>query len=251
MANKVVLITGACGLIGESLVVGLKNENYKLVLIDNNKEKMENLKSKINNESFLFLNSDILVKGSLESCIEKAHKRFGKIDCAIHAAYPKSKGWGSKFEDLKEHYLMEDIQNQLGLAIIFSQKIIKYFLRQGNGNLIHFSSIQGISAPKFEHYEGTSMCSPIEYSAIKSGIISITKYLSKYYKNKNLRINCISPGGVYSNQPEKFLNNYKKSCNSKGILNAEDINGTILFLLSKNSQYINGQNIVIDDGWSL
>ena len=70
MANKVVLITGACGLIGESLVVGLKNENYKLVLIDNNKEKMENLKSKINNESFLFLDSDILVKGSLESCIE-------------------------------------------------------------------------------------------------------------------------------------------------------------------------------------
>jgi len=95
------------------------------------------------------------------------------------------------------------------------------------------------------------MCSPIEYSAIKSGIISITKYLSKYYKNQNLRINCISPGGVYSNQPEKFLNNYNKSCNSKGILNAEDINGTILFLLSKNSQYINGQNIVIDDGWSL
>ena len=251
MDNKVVLITGACGLIGESLVIGLKNKNYKLVLIDNNKEKMENLKSKINNEGFLFLNTDILVNGSIDSCIEKAHKKFGKIDCAIHAAYPKSKGWGSKFEDLKEHYLMEDIQNQLGLAILFSQKIIKYFLRQGNGNLIHFSSIQGISAPKFEHYEETSMCSPIEYSAIKSGIISITKYLSKYYKNKNLRVNCISPGGVYSNQPEKFIKKYKESCNSKGLLHAEDINGTILFLLSKNSHYINGQNIVIDDGWSL
>ena len=66
-----------------------------------------------------------------------------------------------------------------------------------------------------------------------SSLISITKYLSKYYKNKNLRINCISPGGVYANQPEKFLINYNKSCNSKGILNAEDINGTILFLLSK------------------
>ena len=198
---------------------------------------MDDLKSKINNERFLFLNSDILVKGSLESCIEKAHKKFGKIDCAIHAAYPKSKGWGSKFEDLKEHYLMEDIQNQLGLAIIFSQKIIKYFLRQGNGNLIHFSSIQGISAPKFEHYAGTSMCSPIEYSAIKSGIISITKYLSKYYKNKNLRINCISPGGVYANQPEKFLVNYNKSCNSKGILNAKILTEQYYFFYQKFSLY--------------
>ena len=117
--------------------------------------------------------------------------------------------------------------------------------------MVNISSIQGISAPKFEHYEGTSMNSPIEYSAIKSGIISITKWLAKYYANKNLRINCISPGGVYSNQPEKFIKKYKESCNSKGLLNAEDINGTILFLLSKNSHYINGQNIVIDDGWSL
>lgn len=251
MGNKVILITGACGLIGESLVMGLINENYNLVLIDNNEEKMENFKSKLNNENLLFINSNILIKDSIEECIEKAHKKFGKIDAAIHAAYPKSKGWGSKFEDLKEHYLMEDIQNQLGLAIIFSQKIIKYFLHQRNGNLIHFSSIQGISAPKFEHYKGTSMSTPIEYSAIKSGIISITKYLSKYYKNKNIRINCISPGGVYCNQPKQFIENYNKSCNSKGLLNAKDINGTILFLLSKNSQYINGQNIVIDDGWSL
>tara|TARA_B100002051_G_C16158316_1_gene356901 strand:- start:114 stop:401 length:288 start_codon:yes stop_codon:yes gene_type:complete len=95
------------------------------------------------------------------------------------------------------------------------------------------------------------MSSPIEYSAIKAGIISITKYLSKYYKNKNLRVNCVSPGGIYNNQTENFLNNYKKSCNSKGILNTEDILGTILFLISNNSLYINGQNIVVDDGWSL
>ena len=251
MSNKVVLITGACGLIGESLLFGLKKENYKLVIIDNNQEKIEELKTKLCYESYLFLNKDILINDSIELCIEEAHKKFGRIDCAIHAAYPKSEGWGSKFEDLKENFLREDIQNQLGLAIIFSQKIIKYFLQQGYGNLIHFSSIQGISTPKFEHYEGTTMSSPIEYSAIKAGIISITKYLSKYYRYKNLRINCISPGGIYDNQPKQFLNNYKKSCNSKGLLDKKDIIGVVLFLISENSQFINGQNIVVDDGWSL
>ncbi len=251
MKEEVILITGACGLIGESIVFGLKNENYKLVCIDNNKKNMEKLKLKFSDKNSLFLTSNILIKESLDLCIEKAHNKFGRIDCAIHAAYPKSIGWGSKFEDLKENFLMEDLQNQLGLAIIFSQKIIKYFLQQGYGNLIHFSSIQGIAAPKFDHYEKTSMNSPIEYSAIKAGIISVTKYLSKYYKNKNLRINCISPGGIYNNQPKSFLNNYKKSCNSKGMLNSEDILGTILFLISRNSLYINGQNIIVDDGWSL
>ncbi len=251
MDDQVILISGCCGLIGQSLVFGLNNEKYKLVLIDSNKEKIDNLKTKLNNTNILFLNKDILINDSIEQCIGEAHKKFGRIDCAIHAAYPKSKGWGSKFEELKEDFLMEDIQNQLGLAIIFSQKIIKYFLLQGSGNLIHFSSIQGVSAPKFEHYEGTSMSSPIEYSAIKAGIISITKYLSKYYKCNNLRINCISPGGIYNNQPKEFLENYKKSCNSKGLLNENDILGTVLFLISKNSEFINGQNIVVDDGWSL
>ena len=95
------------------------------------------------------------------------------------------------------------------------------------------------------------MISPIEYSAIKTGIIGVTKYLAKYCKGENIRVNCISPGGILDNQPEQFLNKYRESCNSKGILDARDILGALIFLLSDNSEYINGQNIVIDDGWSL
>ena len=95
------------------------------------------------------------------------------------------------------------------------------------------------------------MTRPIEYSAIKSVIISITKYLSKYYKKRNLRVNCISPGGIRNNQPNIFIENYNSSCNSKGLLDSEDLTGLILFLISDKSKYINGQNIIIDDGWSL
>jgi NAD(P)-dependent dehydrogenase (short-subunit alcohol dehydrogenase family) len=95
------------------------------------------------------------------------------------------------------------------------------------------------------------MNTPIEYSAIKSGIISISKYLAKYYKNKNIRINSISPGGIKSNQPKLFIKRYKESCNSKGLLEGSDLSGLVLFLLSNQSKYITGQNLVIDDGWSL
>ena len=123
--------------------------------------------------------------------------------------------------------------------------------KQGYGNLLHISSIQGISAPKFEHYKGTSMISPIEYSAIKAGIISITHYLSKYCKRENIRVNCISPGGIFDNQPDSFVKNYNESCQNKGMLDAEDLIGTLLFLLSKQSEFITGQNIIVDDGWSL
>ena len=105
---------------------------------------------------------------------------------------------------LEEKYLNQDLQKQLGAAIIFCQRIMKHFLKQKKGNLILISSIQGIDAPKFNHYKNLNMTSPIEYSAIKSGIISISRYLSKYYKNKNVRVNCVSPGGIKSNQKKLF-----------------------------------------------
>ena len=169
----------------------------------------------------------------------------------MHCSYPKSKKWGTKFENLQQKNLNEDLQNQLGSTIIFSQVLIKQFLKQKKGNLIFISSIQGVQPPKFTHYENLGMSSPIEYSAIKAGIISITKYLSKYYKNKNIRINCISPGGIKDKQPRAFIRRYKASCNSKGLLDGDDIAKSIMFLLSEESQYINGQNLIIDDGWSL
>ena len=75
--------------------------------------------------------------------------------------------------------------------------------------------------------------------------------MSKYYKNKNIRVNCISPGGIRNNQSNLFITKYRKSCNSKGLLDGKDISKLILFLLSDKSKYISGQNLVIDDGWTL
>jgi len=95
------------------------------------------------------------------------------------------------------------------------------------------------------------MTSPIEYTAIKTGIISITRYLAKYYKGCGIRVNCVSPGGIVAGQPDSFLARYRESCNSKGMLDPEDVVGAILFLLSDHSLYVTGQNLVVDDGWSL
>ena len=115
----------------------------------------------------------------------EALKKFKRIDAAVLCSYPTSKGWGAKLEQLKEKNLYEDLNKQLGSTIIFSQRIMKFFLKNKNGNLILVSSIQGIQPPKFEHYSKLKMSSPIEYSAVKAGIISITRYLSKYFKKRH------------------------------------------------------------------
>ena len=95
------------------------------------------------------------------------------------------------------------------------------------------------------------MSSPVEYSVIKAGLISLTAYLAKLYKKNRITVNCVSPGGIKDNQPKKFMKRYLNSCGTKGLLEPNDIVGAIIFLLSNSSEFINGQNLIIDDGWSL
>ncbi|WP_040845679.1 oxidoreductase [Thiorhodococcus drewsii] len=249
--NKVVLITGAAGRIGASAARGVVAQGGSVVLVDVNATGLDELLADLPTKLAMSCRADAGLPAEADRCIAEAIERFGRLDAAIHSAYPRSKGWGTAFEDLTPEFLSEDLSGHLGGAILFSQRMIRHFKQQGHGNLIHVSSIQGITAPKFEHYVGTSMVSPIEYSAIKAGLIAVTRYLAKYCKGNNIRVNCISPGGILDNQPESFLEKYRESCNDKGMLDAEDVVGALLFLLSDHTQYLTGQNIIIDDGWSL
>jgi len=251
LTGKVILITGAAGRIGAALAEAVVREGGKASLVDIDSTRIASLKKKLGDLSALELVADAGNPDEVGTCIEKTVDHFGHLDAVVHSAYPRSNGWGAKFEDLDANFLFEDLSRQLGGAILLSKSVLIFFKKQGHGNLIHISSIQGIAAPKFEHYEGANMGSPIEYSAIKAGLIAITRYLAKYYMGNHIRVNCISPGGILDNQPEAFIRKYRTSCSDKGMLDSDDVIGALLFLLSDSSRYVTGQNIIIDDGWSL
>ena len=249
LKNKVYLITGANGRIGYSLSKQLVKFGAKVVMTDilTNKIKFFN-----HNKNCLIKKIDIIKEENIKKIISAGVKKFKKIDGVIHCAYPVTKDWGQPIEKLKPKSLKENLFNQLGSSILISKYFINYFLKKKiNGKIIFISSIQGIKSPKFEHYYNLNMTSPIEYSVIKSGIISLTSYLAKMHKKNKISVNCISPGGIRDNQPKKFIKRYLSSCGTKGLLDPKDIIGTITFLLSNSSEFINGQNIIIDDGWSL
>ena len=249
-----IIITGGAGRIGFAIAEKLINENYNCLIADINQEKLDNAYSKlslINPEKIKTFVCDITSSKEIEQLINLSENYFGQFHGAIHCAYPISEKWGIKFEDLSEFDLKDSLFSQLGSAILFSQKVINAFKKYNGGNLIHISSIQGVQAPKFDHYEGTDMYSPIEYSAIKSGIISITKWLAKKYKNNNIRVNCISPGGILDNQPKIFLDKYRKSCTNIGMISPLEVANMVSFLMSDNSLAVNGQNLLVDDGWTL
>ena len=254
LLNQTILITGAAGRIGSAIATQVIQEGGTVLLTDINKEKLVSLKNTFvsqDKEKVHLIIADITTSDGIKKLLKECLLKVDRIDSAIHSAYPTSAGWGTKFENIIQSNLDKDLSMQLGGAIIFSQIILKYFVEQNKGNLIHISSIFGVQSPKFNHYEDTNLTSPIEYTAIKSGIISITKWLAKYYKNQNIRVNCISPGGILDNQPISFLEKYRESCTNIGMINSKDLVATISLLLSSKSRAINGQNIIIDDGWSL
>jgi len=194
---------------------------------------------------------DITDKTSVAKLIETLHRRHGRIDAVVNNAYPRNRNYGRKFEDVTYEDFCENLGLHLGGYFLIAQQFSAYFRKQGRGNIINMASIYGAMAPRFEVYAGTPMTMPVEYAAIKSSIINLTKYMAKYLKGTGIRVNAISPGGILDAQPDAFLERYKVNCLSKGMLEVKDLNGTLLYLLSDMAAYVNGQNIIVDDGFSL
>lgn len=255
-ARRTLLITGAAGRIGSAVARAAHGAGWSLILSDIQSERLHalipTLEGSTQNQGSPFLFAcDTTSVASMQSLIAAVEERSSHVDAAVHCAYPRSAGWGAPLEGLNAEHLSQDLGMQLGGAILFSQLMIGHFKKHGGGHLIHLSSIQGISAPKFEHYAGTGMTSPVEYAAIKAGVIAITRWLAKNNANCNIRVNCVSPGGIADGQPEEFVRRYRESCTNHGMLSADQVAAAILFLLDPVSCAINGHNLVVDDGWSL
>ncbi|MAD94165.1 MAG: short-chain dehydrogenase [Rhodobacteraceae bacterium] len=251
IGDVVVMITGAAGRIGSEIAKNIVSQDGKAIFVDVSEEGLAESTRGLDEKEFIAIVADAGDPEAAGRCIRAGVEKFGRVDAAIHAAYPRSAGWGTKFENIQKKHLSEDLNNNLGGAILFSKTLLEFFKYQGHGNLIHISSIMGVVTPKFENYAGTEMTSPVEYTAIKAALIAVTKYLAKYYKGNNVRVNCISPGGILDHQPESFLAAYRSCCNDKGMLDVDDLVGTAMFLLSDQSRFVTGQNIIVDDGWSL
>lgn len=243
--NKNIVVIGGNGLIGSSVVNKLK-ENYRIFNIDIKNTSNYKFSNNVHNYK-----GDVLKIKSIEKIFEDIEKEYGAINTVVNCTHFKRNSWEKNLSKLTKDEINESMNQLLTSVFLLSNLSIKHFIKNKGGNLINLSSIQGIQAPKFWHYENTDMSSPIEYSMAKTSIISMTKYLAKFYKNNNIRINCISPGGILDGQPEEFIKNYRLSTLNIGLLNPSDISSTIEWLVSENSRAINGQNIIVDDGWSL
>lgn len=250
LKNKKILIVGAGGLLGAKTVDILAKQGAYVIAADLSKSLVTNkLKSlEIDNEKIILESLDI----TQSECVDALFNKYDDIDGAVNCTYPRNKSYGAHFFDVELDNFNENVSLHLGSAFIFTQKCARYFKKNKRPfSLVNISSIYGVTTPKFEVYENTTMTMPIEYAAIKSAILHISKYTVKYIKDSKFRINSVSPGGIFDGQPNNFLEAYRRSTNGTGMLDVDDVLGAITFLLSDDSKFVTGQNIIVDDGFSL
>lgn len=244
LKDKIIIVTGANGLIGTATASYLWQQGAKVIAVD--------LRGGKENCPYNFIRIDITVNSEIDFLFSEVIKTHNRIDGIVNLAYPRTPDWGAKFEDIKADSWAHNIEMQLNSVFYICQKGLEFMKAQKSGAIVNTGSIYGVVGNDFSIYEEYGGTSPAAYSAIKGGIINFTRYLASYYGKYNIRVNCVSPGGILDekNQHPSFIKRYSKKSPLKRLGKPEEIAPAIAFLLSEEASFITGHNLMVDGGWT-
>ena len=241
LKGKVVIVTGGSGLIGKPILEHLNNNQAIAINAD------INAKVDLENGSY---KCDVTSEESILELVSQVYAKYGKIDGLVNNAYPRTKDWGNKLEDVSLDSWSKNVDMQMNSVFFICQSVLKIMKKQGSGSIVNIASIYGVVGNDFTIYEGYGGTSPAAYSAIKGGIINLTRYLASYYGKNNIRINCVSPGGIKDAQHYSFIERYENKSPLKRMGKPEEVAPSITFLLSDEASFITGHNLMVDGGWT-
>lgn len=249
LSGDVVVVTGGCGLLGEPICQALSDHGATVIVADVNREQGKNVAAKLQNGEFRAVN--ITNSKSVAAFCDEIIEDHSQIDGLVNTAYPRTDEYGIPFESVDLEQWQANINLHLGGYYNITRAVALRMVESGGGSIVNFGSIYGIQAPDFGIYDGMEMTSPVEYSAIKAGILNLTRYLASYLGQDGVRVNAISPGGVHDGQTEQFVENYEENTPLDRMAEPEDIPGAVIYLLSETASYVTGHNLVVDGGWTI
>ncbi len=263
--DKVILVTGAFGLIGKQVSKAYLKNGAKVILAGHNKGKIEKIKTEFakdfNLENFFVTNLELTDSDDIKRCLKESVDRFSKIDvlvnnAAIDAKFDK-KNLTSVNMSRFENYPIELVKRSMEVNVIgtieMTQEMCKQMLKQGFGNIINVASIYSLISPTQELYDfgGEKInYKPVDYVASKSFIPNFTRYISTFYGKENIRCNAIAPHGIFDNHDEPFLKNFEKLSPVGRMCKIGEMDGPFIFLASDSSSYVNGITLTVDGAWS-
>jgi 2-deoxy-D-gluconate 3-dehydrogenase len=263
MSGKTAVITGAAGLLGKQFALALAQAGAKVVLADLNAQAAEANALWLREQGLkaISVGVDVTDPISVQTMVQSALEAFGSVDVLINSAALDPKfdpaNVGSQVANAFESYSLDAWRQALDVNLtgtfLATQAVVRQMLTQGQGVVVNICSTYGLAGPDqrlYERPDGSRSFKPAYYSVTKAGVLGFTRYLAAYYAGKKIRVNALTPGGVYNGHDEVFTSQYSARTVLGRMANIDEMSAAMLFLCSDASSYMTGSNLVVDGGWT-
>jgi NAD(P)-dependent dehydrogenase (short-subunit alcohol dehydrogenase family) len=260
--GKVVLVTGASGVLGRRFCAGYAELGASVVLIDLDAAALASQAEELRAQyavKALPIACDLTDASSIADCVAQAAAELGALHVLHNNAATKGRdvrAFFAPFEEFSPQVWREVMAVNIDAMFLMAQQVGRRMIAQGSGgSVIQTSSIYGLVAPdqriyQGSHYLGGAINTPAVYSASKAAVVGLTKYLATYWAAHRIRVNCLVPGGVESGQNKEFSDRYSARVPLGRMARADEIVPAALFLASDASSYVTGQVLAVDGGWT-
>jgi NAD(P)-dependent dehydrogenase (short-subunit alcohol dehydrogenase family) len=256
LTGRIAIVTGGAGLLAVEHATALSNQGATVIMTDVNKEKCDEIVAKLltSNINVISKYCDVTSSDSWKKLLDEVMNAFGKVDVLINNAGFTNQSKSTNFDLSFENFPLEDwnaiINVNLTGTFLGCQVIGRQMLQQGTGVVINIASLYGVVSPNHRIYPDTGITQPVAYSVSKHGVIGLTKYLATLWADKGVRVNALTPGGIYNDHPDVFLERFQQLNPIGRMSNKNELQGAIIYLASDASSHVVGHNLVVDGGWT-
>jgi len=256
LTGRTVVVTGGAGHIGRAAAAGLVERGATVAVVDLSSQECDLAVTEITegrNGSAFAVPCDLSDEGATRLIAEQVLNQTGRIDGLVHFAALVSseplQNWTTPFEQQDSSVWRQALEINLTAVFVLTQSCTAALRASGHGSVVTVGSTYGMVGPDWRIYEGTEMGNAAGYAASKGGVIQLTKWLATTLA-PDIRVNCLSPGGVFRDHPDSFRRAYEARTPMQRMATEEDYMGACLFLVSELSAYVTGQNLAVDGGWT-
>lgn len=254
LGGKVIVITGACGLIGRAFCEAAAQFGAHIVLTDIPAAKPEEAAKALEEKhgrKMLGFGLDVANKQEVIALKAAVEAEFNRCDGLVNGHQNKTKSFFEPFEEYGEDNWDAVVETNLKGTFLTCQVIGTWMTILGGGSIVNIPSTYSVVAPNQNLYKGTSLGCPAAYSASKGGVDALSRYLSSYWANKKVRVNMITPHGVWNNHEQQFEDNFARFSPMERLSYNHEVASALIYLLSDASSYVTGDNLLVEGGWTV
>ncbi len=257
LSGRVAIITGGAGLLASEHAIALSAYGAKVVLADIAEQKCKDAADALKKQGVDVYPKfcDVTKKESWQILLDAVLTEFGKVDILINNAGFTNQSKSENFDNAFEDFPLDDwnaiMHTNLSGTFLGCQVAGKQMLRQGKGSIINMASMYGVVSPNHRLYPGTGISQPVAYSVSKHAVIGLTKYLATLWADKGVRVNSLTPGGIFNDHDEKFMERFKQLNPLGRMADKAELHGAVVYLASDAGSHVIGHNLIVDGGWTV